>query len=327
MNSRERMLCALSGGTPDRVPFGEVDVDPGVARRMAGVERPVSELEITRMLNRDVLPLPSFPPVFADEERGANGQIFYTRPWIQSELDLAGIDWPDPLDEPFRQAAMETVRDSAGQYATVACIRLGISSTYLSLGFEKFCFALFENPGFVQELLRKMTEWSSRRIAYLQEIGFDVMWAFDDIAYKSGLLVSPAMLREFILPIVRPTVERIKVPWVLHSDGNVMEVLDDLIGLGIRALHPLEPGPMDIRAVKRRYGDRISLIGNVNVDTLSRGTTEEVERQVIELIRDVAPGGGYILTSANSIPPFANPENVLAMARAVQKYGKYPIDL
>jgi uroporphyrinogen decarboxylase len=325
MNSRERMLCALAGGTPDRVPFGEVDVDPGVAQRIAGVQRQLTELEITRMLERDVLPLSAFPPIFADEERGSDGQVFYTRPWIQNESDLERIRWPDPLDGAFRKAAMACIRDGEGRYATVACIRLGISSTYLSMGFERFCLALIENAAFVQELLRRMTEWTVQRIDYLQEIGFDVLWSFDDLAYKSGLLVSPEMIRELVFPIVRPTVSRIRVPWVFHSDGDVMAVLDDLIELGIHGLHPLEPGPMDIRAVRRRYGTRLCLVGNVNVDTLTRGTTEEVEREVIELVRDVAPGGGYILTSANSIPPFARPENVVAMARAVQKHGKYPI--
>jgi uroporphyrinogen decarboxylase len=111
-------------------------------------------------------------------------------------------------------------------------------------------------------------------------IGFDLVWTADDIAFKSGLLLSPKMFRERILPHVRKVAERITVPWIFHSDGNLTAVLDDLVGLGIAGLHPVEPGAMDIRALKRRYGRRLCLIGNVDLNTLSAGTPAQVESEV-----------------------------------------------
>ena len=227
MNSRERVLCVLSGGTPDRVPFCEASVDQGVAQQIAGVHRRLSELEISELLQRDILPLDATPPIFADSVTGTDGQLFYTRPWIQSEADLEKVAWPDPLDEGFRAAALDTIRNR-GEYATVGMIRLGFSATYTSMGFENFAYALADNPRFVQEVLRRFTEWTAVRIDFLQDIGFDILWAFDDIAFKSGPLVSPRVLREVLLPVIRPTVARIQVPWIYHSDGNLMAVLDDL---------------------------------------------------------------------------------------------------
>jgi uroporphyrinogen-III decarboxylase len=234
------------------------------------------------------------------------------------------MPWPDPLGESFRAAATDCVR-RRGPYATVAMIRLGISATYISMGFEPFCLALLTNPGFVQQVMRRYTEWTARRVDYLQEIGFDVIWSFDDIAYKAGLMFSPQTLREVILPVVMPTIARIEVPWVFHSDGNLMPFMDELLELGMQGLNPLEPGAMDIRAVKQKYGSRLCLLGNVNVDALSRGTAEEVEREVLALLRDVAPLGGFVLTTGNSVPNYAIPENVAAMARALRRYGGYPI--
>ena len=80
---------------------------------------------------------------------------------------------------------------------------------------------------------------------------------------------------------------------------------------------------MDIRAFKRDYGDKVCIIGNVNVNTLSMGTPEETYAEVRDLIRDLAPGYGYIVSSGNSVPNYTKPENVLALARAIEAFGKY----
>ncbi len=85
---------------------------------------------------------------------------------------------------------------------------------------------------------------------------------------------------------------------------------------------------MDIKTVKEKYGIRVCLWGNIDlVYTLTRGTPEEVEAEVKQRIKEVGQGGGYILGSANSITDYCKVENVIAMAKAVKKYGKYPIDL
>ncbi len=117
------------------------------------------------------------------------------------------------------------------------------------------------------------------------------------------------------------------MPWVIHSDGNLLPFLEDFLGLGIAGLHPNEEGAMDIRAVKRDYGDRICVLGNVDLNVLGLGTPEDADQTVRELIRDLGPGGGYILTCGNSLAGYLQPDNVTAMASAVIKYGGYPIDV
>jgi uroporphyrinogen decarboxylase len=85
---------------------------------------------------------------------------------------------------------------------------------------------------------------------------------------------------------------------------------------------------MDIEKFKIEYGDRICIWGNIDlVYTLSQGSTPEVDAEVKQRIKKLAPGGGYILSSANSITDFCKPENVWAMVNARNKYGKYPINL
>ena len=118
---------------------------------------------------------------------------------------------------------------------------------------------------------------------------------------------------------------QISLPWIIHSDGNVLPFVEDLLSVGIAGLHPNEKGAMDIRAMKRTYGDRLCLLGNVDLNLLGMGSPEAVELEVRELIGDLAPGGGYIVTSGNSLAGYLLPENVLALSRAVQTHGQYPI--
>ena len=82
---------------------------------------------------------------------------------------------------------------------------------------------------------------------------------------------------------------------------------------------------MDICYVKNTYGERVCIVGNIDVDLLAQGTPEQVAAEVKKCIQDLAPGGGYILSSGNSIPSYAKPENVLAMSETFKKYRDYPI--
>jgi uroporphyrinogen decarboxylase len=195
----------------------------------------------------------------------------------------------------------------------------------MSMGVDGFAFALKDDPGLVHEVLRRYVDWQLVVTQTLIEMGFDFLWCFDDIAYKTGPFCSPADFREFMLPAMQRSAEAITIPWVFHSDGDLMSILDDILSLGPAGLHPLEPGPMDLAEVKARYGNLVCLIGNVSVDRLSAGTPAEIRQIVRSCIETGGPGGGYMISSSNSIPPYARPENVRAMAEAIREYAAYPL--
>jgi uroporphyrinogen decarboxylase len=95
----------------------------------------------------------------------------------------------------------------------------------------------------------------------------------------------------------------------------------------MNGLHPIQPAAMDIKQIKAKYGNRVCILGNIDLDyTLTLGTPDEVDKEVRERIAVAGPGGGYIVTSANSLTDYCKTENVWAMARAIKKYGKYPLD-
>jgi uroporphyrinogen decarboxylase len=341
MTSRERVLCALSGGTPDRVPYCELGVDEAIVCQLLGrtlskdrvyesgeyADNPVDvEKALSRALGRDNIRYILCPPIAAERRVGEGNVLFYCDGWIKSRAGLDRLQLPDPASDRLYKPAREFLAQGE-DFAQCASCRLGISPTYLSMGQEFFSLALYDQPDLVDEVLYRYTSWSAAVMKQVCAMGFDLVWTADDIAFKNGLLLSPKMFRERILPHVRKVAESITIPWIFHSDGNLTAVLDDLVDLGIAGLHPIEPGAMDIRALKRRYGKRLCLIGNVNVHTLGAGTPAQVEAEVAGLLRDVAPGGGYMLSSGNSLASYCRIENIRAMVGTMERFGRYPIDV
>jgi len=191
------------------------------------------------------------------------------------------------------------------------------------MGTENFSIALYENRGLVETILDRYVDWAIVVAERVCRMGFDVYVTTDDMAFKTAPFFSPKVFRELVMPRYRRLAEKVTLPWVIHSDGNMLPFLDDLVSVGIAGFHPNEKGAMDIAGVKRDYGDRICVLGNVDLNILGLGSTDDVDSEVHDLIRDVGPGGGYIITSGNSLAGYLKPENVLAFRDAVRRYGQY----
>jgi uroporphyrinogen decarboxylase len=338
MTPRERVLAALRREEPDRVPYCELGVDRALAQRLMGWGTPQSQaanLEanvysvdeakaLAQKLGLDNICYVLRAPVYARKVAGQDGRLFYGEGLIRSEADLEKIVLPDPHDDAL-YAEAEAFARQKGDYAAWFVTRVGIFPTTLSLGMETFGVALYENRPFVEAVLDRYCDWAEVVAERACQLGFDVYVSTDDMAFKTAPFFSPAVFRDLVLPRYRKVARKITLPWIIHSDGNLMPFLEDLLSLGIAGLHPNEKGAMDIRAMKRDYGHRVCLLGNVDLNLLGMGTPQEVEEEVRGLIRDIAPGGGYIVTSGNSLAAYLRPENCLALSRAVQKYGRYPI--
>jgi uroporphyrinogen decarboxylase len=183
---------------------------------------------------------------------------------------------------------------------------------------------LIDNPGLVHAIHRRFSDWAIRAIAHLNKMDFDFFWVMDDLAWNRMPFISPQVFREFFLPYMTEVARTIRKPWVFHSDGNILPFLNDLVGLGMNALHPIQPGAMDISEVKKKYGHLLCLVGNIDLSyTLTRGTEAEVEAEVRETIVKAGAGGGYIISSAMTLTDYCKVENVLAMASAIRRHGSY----
>ncbi len=341
MSPRERVIAALKRQETDRVPHCELFVDPPLAKILLGWESATGEtggrlqknpytLEqakaIAEFLGHDNIGFILRAPDYAQTSVGTNGRSFAQSGQIKTEKDLERIQLPDPYKDEFYKEAEAFARQK-GDYACHLSTRIGLSQAMLSLGMENFAVMLYDNRPLIEKLLDIYFDWMEVVAARICQLDFDIFWTTDDFAFKTGMFFSPEIFRELLYERYRRVLKKVTIPWVLHSDGNIAEALPMLAELGVAGVHPMEKGAMDMVATKKAFGDRMCLMGNVDLGLLGMGTPEEVDAEVRDLIRTVAPGGGYIITSGNSLASYLIPENVIAMAEAVRKYGAYPIDL
>jgi uroporphyrinogen decarboxylase len=336
---RKVLLCE---GEPDIVPNIELGVHPVWKAKQLG--RPcltvADEVEFARQAGYDYVklqpgidmnPAGIFPTGgakivdlpsqagqrrWADEHHGVIGSI----------EDFDRYTWPKKEDVSY--ARLEDAASAAtdgmgviGQYGDIYTLIWG------QMGFETFCMALYEQPELIQRLFDTVggiVYNLFENMASMEHV--KALWYSDDLAYVSGLMISPDFFREYLFPWVRKIGDLCKardIPFLYHTDGLLWDVLDDLVDCGVTSLHPIEPKAMDILEVKQRYAGKLAVLGNIDVDLLSRGTPEEVDREVMARMALVKPGGGWALGSSNSVPDYADFNNYLTMLAAGDKYGAY----
>lgn len=253
---------------------------------------------------------------------------------------------PVPVGHPVRSRAdLERVPPTTGSGSTTELVRMGtakfqgrkalvgdVLGPYTGAWFLRGSTALLTDfvcdPDFVHALMRFVTDAGKVRLRGAMEAGMNMVTVNDDVAHTHGPIMSPRHYREFIAPCHRELVEfgkALGLKMVLHCDGNLWPLIDDVIACGFEGLHPLQPDAgMDLRRVKEYLGDRLCLIGNLSVtELLPTGSPAEVEEAVIRAIADAATGGGYILSDSNVIDPGVKAANFVIMMRAAKKYGAY----
>ncbi|MHC4180202.1 MAG: uroporphyrinogen decarboxylase family protein, partial [Planctomycetota bacterium] len=240
------------------------------------------------------------------------------------------FDWPHP-DTAYSYHTLERLGNLLPDGA-MAVVNVGyiFMAPWMLMGLERFCVALATGDPLVERVIHRVGLTQQRVVQNVLQ--FDCVGAIrmpDDLGHTGGTIVAPKSLRQHIFPWhkrIGDMVHAKGLPYLYHSDGRLYDVIDDLIACGYNALHPCEPASMDIALLKRKYGGRLCLCGNINLDsTLTLGTPADVEEEVKLRIRTIAPGGGYCCGSSNSIPEYVPYENYVAMIEAIQKHGKYPI--
>jgi uroporphyrinogen-III decarboxylase len=243
-------------------------------------------------------------------------------------------DWEKIELDPYSPGRMDAVTETlklarARGMCVVGTLVCGVlSNAYLTCGMSRTLQSFYKNPDFISTVMDDFSEFLIEIAKRMIDLGVDVLCIGDDLADTNGPLISPAILRKFVFPLLKRINEQIKKRGkivFLHSDGNLYPILDDIINAGYDGIHAIEPqAGMDIQLVKERYGDKLFLIGNVDCShTLSLGSVLEVKRETKEVIRKASPGGGHILSSSNSIHNAVKVENFLAMIKTAKKYGRY----
>lgn len=194
------------------------------------------------------------------------------------------------------------------------------------MGYETLCFALHDQRDLVaaiSEQLRNLYRAVVQRILAFERVR--ILWGSDDMGFRSGTLISPDDLRQFVLPIHKELAQMAHTagrPYLLHSCGNLAAIMDDLIDdVRIDAKHSFEDTIEEVTIAKERYGDRITLLGGIDVDFLCRAHPDDVRRRVRRTLDLCLPGGGYCLGTGNSVANYVPIDNYLAMLDEGRRYA------
>lgn len=191
------------------------------------------------------------------------------------------------------------------------------------MGMENLLIAMIEEPELVHALLDKIVQFDERVMNIMMEYPFDGFHFGDDWGQQRGLIMGPTHWRTFIKPRMKKLYAEVKKRGLFvsqHSCGDLREILDDLIEIGLDVYQTFQPEIYDIAKEKAIHGDRLTFWGGISTQTLlATASPEKVRSETIRIMGTMGGRGGYIASPTHAVPEDVPPENVLAMVKAFQE--------
>jgi uroporphyrinogen decarboxylase len=315
-------------GTPKRVYFFEHGIDRSMQAALAerfDLWRTIPEnyphvaalrtMHVHHFLGMEMMRI--FPPGgrilaptvsggWAQEHRGPIGSWaeLETYPLKRAEdADLSVLDFLDrEMPETMRAFHVVSVWEAARDL----------------MGFEQICLNLIEQPDLVEALLERITLFLEAVLRpCCDHPSFGAVYVADDLGYKTALMLSPELIRRYILPRHQRLADLAHAKgklFFLHSCGQVYELVNDFIQkLRLDVKHSFEDAVMPITEAKRRYGTQMSLLGGMDVDLLARADERTIRERTRHILEVCQPGGGFCLGSGNGVTSYIPLDNDLAM--------------
>ena len=355
MTPRQRFLTAIRGEQPDRVPLFDFLDSIKLFEYLLGY-KPESYNAKDVMLATEKLGLDAafityggFAGYTSDKSSDTN---IYTDEW-GTKYKISGYSWPvdSPIEFPVKNISdikklklpdpnsagrvddiKIAVEMSKDDIAIIGGVQGPLTTAFLLAGWVTLSYSLMGDCKLANNLFEISNNFFNQASLNMIKAGADVICIAEDLGFESSTFFSPDTYRKYLFPYIEEQIKIIKdknIPVYFHSDGNINLIVEDLVGMGISCLHPIQrTAHMDISQIKKKYGNKIAIVGNVDSShTLPFKSKEEVIKETKECLKIGAPGGGYILASDSDIRDDMPVENVLAMFETGRKYGKYPIKI
>jgi len=321
LNEKLRTLDLSKDSSKLKYVRGLIKFYRGLGYDYVPLELPLKLLVKNVLVAEDTAPLSRGLRSWRDELHGT----------IETREDFESYEWPEPEDAVDYRLMELLCRELPEDMCVVGGVAGGVLEHVMKLmGFTPFFRALYTD----RTLLRNMFDTVGKLIFEVDSIlvefeKVEVLRMGDDMGFRTGTFISPHNLREYVLPWHKKCVElahKHGKPFILHSCGNLESIMEDLINfVGIDAKHSFEDAIMPVTEVKRKYGERIAILGGVDVNKLSYYPSDKFTEYVKNIIRECAPGGGYALGSGNTITNYVDLRNYRIMIDLCLKYGNYPI--
>lgn len=260
------------------------------------------------------IPTPKKEGQWAEESQGAvtTWEEFEAYPWPSpSDADLSVFEFFD-----------RRCRDNMRVFHLVDVWEVVVGF----FGLESLCYALYEDRDLVDAMFEKVGTFAVGMTEAVCDFDcYAGVYVADDLAFKTSMFMAPDMLRELVIPWHRRIAEiahKHNKLFLFHCCGDMYPLMDDYIDdVRIDAKHSFEESIVPVTEVKRRFGDRLSLLGGMDVDFLARQSLAEIAAKTREILEICVPGGGYFLGSGNWVTSYIPPENYLAMVQAGREFS------
>jgi len=330
MTLKERVKKALSFESPDKVPYQIGFTRPAAAKMAEHFGTKDFKEFIGNHIASFSPALPgerqeAAPDTYRDEfgvlwNRTIDKDIGTPEPFLTGPT-LSGYRFPDPY-EPSRFAGIEEFLERNEDRFVIA--NLGFSlfeRAWTMRGMANLLMDMVERPEFVEEFLERIVEWNLVIIERALEFPIDGMRFGDDWGQQRGLIMGPVHWRRFLKPRLARMYGKVTAAGkkvIIHSCGDVDDLFDELIEIGLDCFNPFQPEVMDVYGLKEEYHGRLAFWGGISTQRLlPYGTPEEVRKETQRML-EAGRGGGLIVAPAHSIPGDCRLENMLAMLEVLR---------
>jgi uroporphyrinogen decarboxylase len=259
-------------------------------------------------------------------DRSVDKDIGIVKGHVLPEPTLKDYAFPNPLDRRFFALVPAEIEKHKDCFLAFAIGFSLYERAWTMRGMENLMMDFYDHPDFVRELLRAIVDFNIAQIRKAVTFDIDAVHFGDDWGQQHGLQMGPAIWHEFIFPELKRMYAVVKEAGKyvsIHSCGDVDELLDDLISIGLNCFNPFQPEVMDVRTLLQKYRGKLSFWGGLSTQkTLPYGTAGEVRNETKSLLQ-LGRDGGYIFAPAHAVESDVPLENMLAFIDTVQEQAAF----
>ena len=335
IQDKQRFFDAVNHIENKEVPFMEIDPDMHIVNQIMGkkydmglhcFEMPIKDyVELNKRMGNDIAYFSHIWRLGRKEMTDKDGRVHYVDGFMKTPDSLKDITFPS-LDE-WKRKLDELCNELSKSNMGLMCgTQTAAFTTMSAMGYQDFLMNTLMDKQFVTDFINRLHEYCIKEMEVTMQYPVDALKMSSGLVYNTGPMIDMDSYKElefnYLAEQCKLTKDNNKIA-CFHIDGKLDDLIEDIISIGVDIINPIDPcsGAQSIYDIKERYGDRITISGNIDIDgVLLNGTPEEVKEDVIKHIKGCSKGGGYIVSSSHNLHELVPLKNFYAMRDACLNY-------